>query len=305
MDILFNSVNKAWLASAYPHSKVCTSAASKHTTRDVLSNGGSGSGSGSGVNGSRSTVSADWSCSYCAGKIRVISISGGSLDTLVHASITRLDGLAPAPRNLTRERLTPANANSNTRFFSTYAAPFVKYLSPVHLLTGVVKTILSMAGMNMSVGNHGNVSHTSNATVEAAGVKVAVKTTVVGNGEKEKDETGVEVDSSSSCALDGTCVNPGQPSSSLSTDHDDGTSGELAAAVDANTNTDNQKENNKVKPSSPPPQSPSQTFLTMTMKQWYDDMSLFQEPRHISLLTTQLTDVGFPVDHKVSNKTFS
>ena len=107
MDTLFNAVNKAWLASAYPQSKACTSAAYKQTTRGG-GNGASGSGSGSGTsgsgsgtgsgsgsgNGSRSMVAPDWSCSYCAGKIRLISITGGSLDTLVHPTITRLDGLA-------------------------------------------------------------------------------------------------------------------------------------------------------------------------------------------------------------------
>ena len=264
MDILFNSVNKAWLASAYPHSKVCTTAAYKHTTSDLFANG-AGSGSGA-SNGSSTMISADWSCSYCAGKIRLISITGGSLDTLVHAAITRLDGLAPIPRNLTRERLTPANTNSNTKFLMTYAAPLVKYLSPVHVLTGVVKAVISMAGM----GKNGNVASGLNATVAVVEEKIEMK---------GKDETVVEVDSSSSlCAANGTCSNSSQPS----------------------PETNSKKENNKIESSATSP-SPSQAFLTMTKKQWQDDMSQFQEPRHISLLTTQLTDVGFPVDHKVGN----
>ena len=279
MDILFNSVNKAWLASAYPHSKVCTTAAYKHTTRDLFANG-AGADSGSGVNGSSTMISADWSCSYCAGKIRLISITGGSLDTLVHAAITRLDGLAPIPRNLTRERLTPANTNSNTKFLMTYAAPLVKYLSPVHVLTGVVKAVISMAGM----GKNGNMTNGLNETVAMVEEKVEMK----GKEEKGNEETDVEVESSlssssssssSSCAVNGTCSNPSQPS----------------------PETNSKKENNKIESSATSP-SPSQAFLTMTKKQWQDDMSQFQEPRHISLLTTQLTDVGFPVDHKVGAK---
>ena len=294
MDTLFNAVNKAWLASAYPQSKACTSAAYKQTTRGG-GNGASGSGSGSGTsgsgsgtgsgsgsgNGSRSMVAPDWSCSYCAGKIRLISITGGSLDTLVHPTITRLDGLAPLPRNLTRERATPANTNANSRFLSAYIGPIVKYMSPVHVVTDSVKMILSMLG----VGSTSNASHTSNATAAA----------VVG-----KEEISVEVESSSSsCALNGTCVNPSQPSPSLSKEGD-------GVTVE---DTDSQNESNKVKPPPPPAasssSSPAQTFLTMTMNQWHTDMAQYQEPSHMSLLTTQLTDVGFPVDHKVHHKSIT
>ena len=163
LEALFNAVNRAWQASLLTQSKACVSAAYRHAQLDrIAANSSSGGNSANGSSSESSTVAADWQCSHCASRVRLVSLSGGSLDALVHAHITRVDGLAPPPRNLTHER-SPAAATAS----ASYLAPILNLLNPMHwVATAVGKGLSRLAG---SGGGNSNNSSSNDSSIDSSG----------------------------------------------------------------------------------------------------------------------------------------
>lgn len=84
MESLFFQVNKVWQQSLFFKSPTCRkppppAAAQPQHVKDKL------------------TINLD--CSKCSPKIRLASFTGGILDNMVNPSLTRLDHIAPLPRN--------------------------------------------------------------------------------------------------------------------------------------------------------------------------------------------------------------
>lgn len=77
VDVLYTAVNTAWAASLYNTSKQCLLSAKKREDKITA------------LPFVSQEISADWYCSYCAAKVRLVSITGGVLDSLVYPSLTR------------------------------------------------------------------------------------------------------------------------------------------------------------------------------------------------------------------------
>ena len=88
LELLFRAVNKDWSGA-------------------FLRTGGATCRSARRARGGGSQAPASWnSCSNCTAQTRVVSITGGDIDLLVHPLLTRLDVITPSPRNLTHEART-------------------------------------------------------------------------------------------------------------------------------------------------------------------------------------------------------
>ena len=106
MDALFADINQAWSKSFLTQSKACIQAKNdwlvKHQTEEgmilyndnnITTNGENTIASSNAYsnlnNNTRKnspSITVNWKCSYCASKVRLLSISGGVLDNLVRSS---------------------------------------------------------------------------------------------------------------------------------------------------------------------------------------------------------------------------
>jgi hypothetical protein len=246
LEALFNAVNRAWQASLNTQSKACISAAYRHAQL-----GRASSSNGSANSSATVDVTADWQCSHCAARIRLVSISGGSLDNLVHAQITRVDGLAPPPRNLTHERTPEAVAAG-----ASYIAPILNLLNPLHwLATALGKGLSGLAGQGRGSNSTGNSSSSTDSSGGGRGDSAPV------------DAVEGVCEAGGACALADNTTTSSNSSNS-------GAAGGAAASAAAHP------------------------LSAVTAARWAADVAAYDEPQHLSLLTTQLADVGFPVDHK-------
>ena len=111
MEALYRTVNRAWTQGYFNESAVCVRArAQEAEAAEWAGRAGGGSGADTGATSagddaasSATRVQGSWKCPACVPSIRLLSVAGGDIDSLVPTFLTSLDSLLPWPRNLTLE----------------------------------------------------------------------------------------------------------------------------------------------------------------------------------------------------------
>lgn len=112
LDVLYSKVNKAWKESFYNESKSCQQSlrhhndklkkSLKHNTLDEFDK------EEDDIPVPAKAISANWDCPICPRHTRLLSVSGGDIDILVNPTLTRLEIIAPIPKNMTVNRVIPS-----------------------------------------------------------------------------------------------------------------------------------------------------------------------------------------------------
>jgi len=224
MEVMYESVNKAWRNSFYNESINCKASASASRSFD-----------NSDDYHDKKIVTADYKCPVCAAKIRLISVSGGDIDILVPPDLTRLEGIAPFPTNSTSASTKPVSISSqivNMMIFPTKIPQFIFNIGKNYYSS-------FMANTNSTIDGKANNVTDNNTTISKTNESLPLDTCSEGNM---------------------TC-----------SDKD-------IAKNDTKTST-------------------LSYYESVTLDEWKLHMTSYIEPQHISIRTSDLLDVGYPIDH--------
>jgi hypothetical protein len=133
LDILYSKVNKAWKESYYNESYICRQSLRRHNDKlkkhlkDNTLDEFDEEEDDSPV--PKKSISANWDCPVCPRHTRLVSVSGGDIDILVNPTLTRLEIIAPIPKNITVNRVVQSAPILSTiikpvQFVSTYLLKF-------------------------------------------------------------------------------------------------------------------------------------------------------------------------------------
>lgn len=227
MEILYESVNKAWMNSFYNESTNCKASSAAAQSYDEYYD-------------NNEIVTADYKCPACTARIRLISITGGDIDILVPPDLTRLEGIAPFPVNST---------SMSTKAPSVFSQVLNMMMFPVN----IPKFIFANTKGYFSSFMGGSNSTTANNNT-------SINITAISNNANNNNTTqSIEIDS---------CVE-----------------GNMTCNSDHSKDKDIR---NITKPS---------YYERITLDEWKLHMTNFIEPKHVSIRTSDLLDVGYPIDH--------
>jgi len=229
MEVLYESVNKAWINSFYNESTNCKASLAAAQSHDDFNN--------------NDIVTADYKCPTCASSTRLISITGGDIDILVPPDLTRLEGIAPFPINST---------SISTKAPSIFSQVVSMMMFPVNIPKFIFSTMKGYFSSFMGGGSNNTIS--SNNT--------AINSTTFSNNTNVNTNTNQSIPLDSCMEGNMTCTNDDSKDKNI---------------------TNNTKA--------------SKYYESVTLDEWKLHMTNFIEPKHISIRTSDLLDVGYPIDH--------
>eukprot|EP01041_Mallomonas_annulata_P008577 gene8577-17693_t len=215
-------------------------------------------------------VTADWTCNRCVPKITLVSISGGDIDNLVPSSITNLVSSIPKPSNRSSESPTPTKLRNALRPKGGWVAFVVRsFMEEVNSTAAFTGRMLSYVGLMKKTA-----VNSTNTTTSASG-----------SGKVDNDMDEFDVPPATDASQDvNTDSNTSDTATATSTSKED------VLPKDNNHTTTNTT-------SSVPVSMHVKRLRAISMEQWTSQMTPMHPPRILSLKTSQLAAVGFPVDH--------
>lgn len=99
LTALYTKINQAWMQAYTNDSKACRDSARQHPL--YIYPEASPEASSEPPNPNGKFLSMQWACPVCTARVRVLAVTGGVIDELVHPTTTSLSSLGPLPYNLT------------------------------------------------------------------------------------------------------------------------------------------------------------------------------------------------------------
>lgn len=205
-------------------------------------------------------VTADWKCPQCASKIRVLSISGGDIDTWVHPSLSSVDILMPRIANNTarREAINRKNSWSVQNFVKRF------FYGTYH----IIRLFVFGAGSKPAASD---VSKNETVVVmEAEGTQINADVNTVVQGEVVVAEHTIVEAASETVNISKLTTNDSE------------------AKKESKSSESKDKVGLHV----------VDKYKSITMDDWLLDVDMYIDPQHLTVRTSQLLDVGFPIDHE-------